>query len=159
MIRDTIEYLRASGRRVIYDAEHWFDGYKHNRDYALQTLEAAATAGAEWLVLCDTNGGTLPHEVSQIVQDVVKRTRGWGLGTRESEEGNLKKAKGERERGKELLPMSNAQFPIPNSQSLVPIPQSPVPQIGIHTHNDSDTAVANALAAVMAGARDGARYN
>jgi 2-isopropylmalate synthase len=130
MIRDTIEYLRASGRRVIYDAEHWFDGYKHNRDYALQTLEAAATAGAEWLVLCDTNGGTLPHEISQIVQDVVKGTGDWGLGTREFEEG---------ERGKELLSMSNSQ--------------SPIPQIGIHTHNDSDTAVANALAAVMAGAR------
>jgi 2-isopropylmalate synthase len=146
MIRDTIEYLRASGRRVIYDAEHWFDGYKHNRDYALQTLEAAARAGAEWLVLCDTNGGTLPHEISQIVQDVVQGTRAWGLGTRESEEGNLKKGKGEREKGKELLPITN-------SQSLVPIPQSPVPQIGIHTHNDSDTAVANALAAVMAGAR------
>ncbi|MBD0302971.1 MAG: citramalate synthase [Tolypothrix sp. T3-bin4] len=146
MIRDTIEYLRASGRRVIYDAEHWFDGYKHNRDYALQTLEAAARAGAEWLVLCDTNGGTLPHEISQIVQDVVEETRGWGLGTRESEEGKRGKGKGERERGKELLPITN-------SQSLVPSPQSPVPQIGIHTHNDSDTAVANALAAVMAGAR------
>ncbi len=139
MIRDTIEYLRASGRRVIYDAEHWFDGYKHNRDYALQTLEAAATAGAEWLVLCDTNGGTLPHEISQIVQDVVRVTRDWGLGTRGFEEG-------ERERGKELLPMSN-------SQSLILSKESPIPQIGIHTHNDSDTAVANALAAVMAGAR------
>ncbi len=139
MIRDTIEYLRASGRRVIYDAEHWFDGYKHNREYALQTLETAAAAGAEWLVLCDTNGGTLPHEVSQVVTDVVEGIRGWGLGTREFEEGK-------REKGKELLPMSNAQ-------SLVPSKESPVPQIGIHTHNDSDTAVANALAAVMAGAK------
>ncbi|MBD0387350.1 MAG: citramalate synthase, partial [Nostoc sp. C3-bin3] len=52
MIRDTIEYLRSQGRRIIYDAEHWFDGYKHNPDYALQTLEAAIASGAEWLVLC-----------------------------------------------------------------------------------------------------------
>ena len=62
MIQDSIEYLRSQGRRVIYDAEHWFDGYKQNPDYALQTLNAALKAGAEWLVLCDTNGGTLPHD-------------------------------------------------------------------------------------------------
>lgn len=104
MIRDTIEYLRSSGRRVIYDAEHWFDGYKHNSDYALKTLEAAIAAGAEWLVLCDTNGGTLPHEISQIVRDVI---------------------------------------------GIIP----PEAQLGIHTHNDSDTAVANAIAAVIEGAR------
>ena len=102
MIGDTIEYLRSQGRRVIYDAEHWFDGYKQNPDYALQTLKAAATAGAEWLVLCDTNGGTLAHEVSQIVKDVSCQE---------------------------------------------------IHQIGIHTHNDSEMAVANALAAVMAGAK------
>ncbi|MBD2604738.1 citramalate synthase [Scytonema hofmannii FACHB-248] len=145
MIRDTIEYLRVSGRRVIYDAEHWFDGYKHNRDYALKTLEAAATAGAEWLVLCDTNGGTLPHEISQIVQDVVKANGAWGMG-----HGGGSALDGSP--GLKHLPawgmerISNSQFPMPNSQS-------PIPQIGIHTHNDSDTAVANALAAVMAGAR------
>lgn len=71
MIEDTIEYFRSQGRRVIYDAEHWFDGYKYNPEYALKTLEKAAKAGAEWLVLCDTNGGTLPHEVTKIVKDVV----------------------------------------------------------------------------------------
>ncbi|HIK06445.1 MAG TPA: citramalate synthase [Trichormus sp. M33_DOE_039] len=130
MIRDTIEFFRSQGRRVIYDAEHWFDGYKHNQDYALQTLKVAMTAGAEWLVLCDTNGGTLPHEVSQSVQDVVKATGDWGLRTGDWGLGT----------GKD------------SSQSLVPNHQSPIPQIGIHTHNDSDTAVANALAAVMAGA-------
>ena len=127
MIGDTIEYLRSQGRRVIYDAEHWFDGYKQNPDYALQTLKAAVTAGAEWLVLCDTNGGTLPHEVSQIVEDVVKGTGDWGLGT-----GNEEKT---------LI-----QSPITNHQL-------PLPKIGIHTHNDSEMAVANALAAVMAGAK------
>lgn len=105
MIGDTIEYLRSQGKRVIYDAEHWFDGYKQNPDYALQTLKTAMTAGAEWLVLCDTNGGTLPHEVSEIVSVV-------------------------------------------SSQE-----QKTIPQIGIHTHNDSEMAVANALAAVMAGAK------
>ncbi|MEG4858822.1 citramalate synthase [Microcoleus sp. K1-B6] len=108
MIRDTIEYLRSQGRRVIYDAEHWFDGYKHNRDYAIKTLEVAADAGAEWLVLCDTNGGTLPHEVSQVVGDVLE-----ALGT--------------------------------NRQKSL--------QLGIHTHNDSGVAVANALAAVREGVR------
>lgn len=102
MIRDSIEYLRAQGRCVIYDAEHWFDGYKNNRDYALQTLSTAVSAGAEWIVLCDTNGGTLPHEISQIVSEVTSY-------------------------------LSDVK-------------------LGIHTHNDSDTAVANALAAVMAGA-------
>ncbi|MEA5616696.1 citramalate synthase [Cronbergia sp. UHCC 0137] len=106
MIGETIEYLRSQGRRIIYDAEHWFDGYKQNPNYALQTLKVAVSAGAEWLVLCDTNGGTLPQEITKIVQDVVAENQG----------------------------------------------TSPIPQIGIHTHNDSDLAVANALAAVMAGA-------
>ena len=69
MIADSIQYLRSQHRRVIYDAEHWFDGYRQNPDYALKTLEAALDAGAEWLVLCDTNGGTLPHDISAIVAD------------------------------------------------------------------------------------------
>lgn len=71
MISDTIAFLRQQGRRIVYDAEHWFDGYKHNPTYALATLKAAIAGGAEWLVLCDTNGGTLPLEVSEIVQQVV----------------------------------------------------------------------------------------
>jgi 2-isopropylmalate synthase len=107
MIRDTIEYLRSQGRRVIYDAEHWFDGYKQNRQYALKTLETAMNAGAEWLVFCDTNGGTLPHEITQIVREVF--------------------------------------------QALPQIQATGV-QLGIHTHNDSETAVANAIAAVLEGA-------
>jgi len=106
MIRDTIAYLRSQGRRVIYDAEHWFDAYRHNPDYALQTLAAAAEAGAEWLVLCDTNGGSLPHEIAAITAAVLAESHHLGH-----------------------LPL------------------------GIHTHNDSGTAVANALAAVQAGAR------
>ena len=107
MIRDTIEYLRSQGRRVIYDAEHWFDGYKHNREYALKTLHTAINAGAEWLVFCDTNGGTLPHEIAQIVREV---------------------------------------------HQTLPQNQDPPVQLGIHTHNDSETAVANAIAAVLEGA-------
>jgi 2-isopropylmalate synthase len=67
MIADSIAFLRAQGRRVIYDAEHWFDGYKHNAPYALETLKEAIAAGADWIVLCDTNGGTLPHEIQAIV--------------------------------------------------------------------------------------------
>jgi 2-isopropylmalate synthase len=72
MIEDTIAYLRSQDRRIIYDAEHWFDGYKANPAYAVKTLETALRAGAEWLVLCDTNGGTLPHEVAEIAS-IVKQ--------------------------------------------------------------------------------------
>ena len=109
MIADTIEYLRSQGRRVIYDAEHWFDGYLNNPEYAIETLKIAKEAGAEWLVLCDTNGGTLPHMVSEIVHDVVV--------------------------------------------ALDIQPDNGSPQLGIHTHNDSGTAVANGLAGVVEGVR------
>ena len=102
MITNTIEYLITQGRRVIYDAEHWFDGYIHNPSYALGTLQAAQNAGAEWLVLCDTNGGTLPQQVTEIVGKV-----------------------------KESIETTS--------------------KLGIHTHNDSGLAVANALAGVLGG--------
>ncbi len=107
MIKDTIKYLREQQKRVIYDAEHWFDGYKRNREYAMLTLTTAREAGAEWLVLCDTNGGTLPYEINQIVSEVVEKLRQPG-------------------------------------QKV---------NLGIHTHDDSGTAVANALEAVRAGVR------
>ena len=68
MIYDSISYLKSKGRYVIYDAEHYFDGFKANPDYALKTLEAAKNAGAEVLVLCDTNGGTLPSELAEIIK-------------------------------------------------------------------------------------------
>ncbi|HEY9860204.1 MAG TPA: citramalate synthase [Candidatus Obscuribacterales bacterium] len=116
MIRDTIEYLRSQERRVIYDAEHWFDGYKHNPDYALETLETAIAAGAEWLVLCDTNGGSLPHEISRTLREVKQRLR-------------------ERQ--------------VASGQDA----NAPLPPLGIHTHNDTEMAVANAIAAVMEGAQ------
>jgi len=102
MIRETVAHLVRHGREVVYDAEHFFDGYKDSPEHALATLEAAAHGGAAWLVLCDTNGGTLPAEIIQICQAVMAR-----------------------------------------------LPATPV---GIHTHNDCELAVANALAAVQAGA-------
>jgi 2-isopropylmalate synthase len=102
MIRDSVAFLKESGREVGVDAEHFFDGHHRNRDYALRVLEAAASAGADWLVLCDTNGGTLPGDVDAAVREVV------------------------------------AAFDVP---------------VGVHTHNDCELAVANALAAVAAGAR------
>ena len=68
MIYDSVSYPKSKGRYVIYDAEHYFDGFKANRDYALKTLEAAKNAGAEVLVLCDTNGGTLPSELAEIIK-------------------------------------------------------------------------------------------
>ena len=68
MIYDTLCYLKETGREVIFDAEHFFDGYKANPDYALQVLKEAARAGADVLVLCDTNGGTMPHELADAVK-------------------------------------------------------------------------------------------
>ena len=103
-IEQSVRHLAGKGREVLFDAEHFFDGYKSNRRYALECLEVACNAGATWVVLCDTNGGTLPSEIGQITEDVI--------------------AAG-----------------IPGSR------------LGIHTHNDTDNAVAGALAAVDAGAR------
>jgi 2-isopropylmalate synthase len=68
MVADSINYLKAQGLRVFFDAEHFFDGYKANPDYALEVIRTAANAGAEVVVLCDTNGGVLPHEVTQAVR-------------------------------------------------------------------------------------------
>lgn len=73
MIYDSVGFLKSQGLEVIYDAEHFFDGYKANREYALETVAAAGRAGADWIVLCDTNGGSLPHEITSIVQDVRER--------------------------------------------------------------------------------------
>lgn len=101
MIRTSVEYLKAHCSEMLYDAEHFFDGYLRNSDYALRSLEAALKGGAQCLVLCDTNGGTLSAEVARIVGEVRKRFDGVRL--------------------------------------------------GIHPHNDSGVAVANALAAVEAG--------
>jgi len=111
MIHDTLCFLKAQGRRVIYDAEHWFDGFRHNPDYAIATLQSAIDAGAEWLTLCDTNGGMLPHQISAVITEVRQR---------------LSQTVGEA--------------------------KTATLKFGIHTHNDSDTAVANTIAAVMAGA-------
>jgi len=74
MIADSVGYLKGWGREVIYDAEHFFDGYKADPDYALRTLQAAERAGADCLVLCDTNGGTLPSELVAIIEEVKKAT-------------------------------------------------------------------------------------
>ncbi len=111
MIADTITYLRAQGRRVIYDAEHWFDGYKHNPGYALKTLQAAIAAGAEWLTLCDTNGGTLPQDITRIMKALQ------------------------------------------HDLATLPMESGALPPLGIHTHNDAEMAVANAIAAVQQGAQ------
>ncbi|NOU36778.1 MAG: citramalate synthase [Kiritimatiellaceae bacterium] len=101
MIADSVRFLKAHGKEVIYDAEHFFDGYKDSPEYAMAALKAAADAGADCLVLCETNGGALPHEVATITAAVVKA------------------------------------FKTP---------------VGIHTHNDGELGVANALAAVQVGA-------
>jgi len=72
MIRDSVSYMKSKGREVVFDAEHFFDAFIANRDYAMATLRAAAEAGADWLVLCETNGGKLPWEVEEIAREVGK---------------------------------------------------------------------------------------
>ena len=73
MVADSVAFLKAHGKEVVVDAEHFFDGLRANRDYALAVLEAAAEAGADWVVLCDTNGGSQPDELAAAVADVVER--------------------------------------------------------------------------------------
>ena len=102
-ITESVAAVKASGRESMIDCEHFFDGHKGNRGYALACARTAYEAGARWIVLCDTNGGTLPNEIERIVADVAK-----------------------------VVPGS---------------------QLGIHTHNDTENAVANTLAAVRAGCR------
>ncbi len=72
MIQDSVAFLKDNGREVIYDAEHFFDGFKDDPDFAVDTLTAALNAGADFLVLCDTNGGSLPHEIESIMQTVTQ---------------------------------------------------------------------------------------
>ncbi len=79
-IRDSVRAAKAKGREVLLDCEHFFDGYKANPQYALAVAKAAYDEGARWVVLCDTNGGTLPHEVERIVSEVVKVIPGDHLG-------------------------------------------------------------------------------
>lgn len=102
MIADTVAYLKARVELVVFDAEHFFDGHKANPEYALQCLRAAASSGADRLVLCDTNGGTLPFVLREIVAEIRSAM--------------------------------------------------PAAQLGIHTHNDAQCAVANALSAILEGA-------
>lgn len=101
MIRDTVRFLKSKGREVVYDSEHAFDAYKDDAEYALACWQAAQEGGADWVVLCDTNGGSLPTEVLRITKEVATKLKN---------------------------------------------------PVGIHTHNDSELAVANALAAVTGGA-------
>jgi 2-isopropylmalate synthase len=82
MIADSVSFLATAGREVIFDAEHFFDGYRDDPDYALACVQAAAMAGARWVVLCDTNGGSLPDHVARAVQQVHTRVRcGIGIHT------------------------------------------------------------------------------
>jgi 2-isopropylmalate synthase len=103
MIGESVAFAKTKNREVMFDAEHFFDGYKANPAYAMECIGAAYEAGARWIVLCDTNGGALPDEVERIVGAVCEK--------------------------------------IPGSH------------VGIHTHDDTENAVANSLAAIRAGAR------
>jgi 2-isopropylmalate synthase len=73
MIEDTLLYLKDRGKEVVYDAEHFFDGYKRNPEYTMKTIKAAINGGADMVILCDTNGGFLPHEVQDIMREVMPR--------------------------------------------------------------------------------------
>jgi len=89
MIGDSIDYLKRAGREVIYDAEHFFDGYKDDPGYAVATLRAAGEAGADWLVLCDTNGGALPDEIFEITRAVVAQLPDRHIGIHTHNDGEL----------------------------------------------------------------------
>lgn len=73
MVRESVQFLKRHGKNVLFDAEHFFDGYADNPEYSMEVLEAAVEGGADWLVLCDTNGGSLPARVSEAVSAVVSR--------------------------------------------------------------------------------------
>lgn len=75
MIADSVAYFHQRGKEVMHDAEHFFDGFKLDKDYAIATLRAALDAGADWLVLCDTNGGTMPWEIEEIVSTTMRELR------------------------------------------------------------------------------------
>ncbi len=79
-ITESAKHIIKSGKEFMFDAEHFFDGYKSNSDYALSCLKSAYDEGARWIILCDTNGGTLPYEVSDIVKEVTKHIPGKNLG-------------------------------------------------------------------------------
>ena len=89
MIRESVAYLKRQGREVVYDAEHLFDGFKRNPEYALATLRAAVAGGADWMVLCDTNGGTLPEEAADIVRRVATELPGARLGIHAHDDSGL----------------------------------------------------------------------
>lgn len=80
IIESSVKFLVKSKKEVLFDAEHFFDGYKNNKQHALDAIKTAYKAGAKWIVLCDTNGGTLPYEIFEIVSEVVKEIPGRNLG-------------------------------------------------------------------------------
>ncbi len=80
MVKDSVEFLKAEGLRVFFDAEHFFDGYRRNPEFTLRVLEGAAIGGVDCLVLCDTNGGALPHDIESAVGDVVRHFDGVTVG-------------------------------------------------------------------------------
>ncbi len=88
MIADSVAFLKRAGREVIYDAEHFFDGFRADRDYALASIKAAADAGADWIALCDTNGGSLPSQVAEVV-GVVRQTVPTRLGIHPHNDGDV----------------------------------------------------------------------
>ena len=85
MIADSVAFFKANGREVMHDAEHFFDGFKLDKDYALATLRAARDAGADWLILCDTNGGTMPWEIDEIVRETKYALEETGDGGRRTD--------------------------------------------------------------------------
>ena len=89
IIEQSVAYLREQGRRVIYDAEHFFDGYKADRSYALETLRAAVRGGAEMIVLCDTNGGAMPWEVKDATRDIKSALGDTPLGIHTHNDGGV----------------------------------------------------------------------
>ena len=132
MIADSVTYFKTKGKEVMHDAEHFFDGFKLDKDYALATLRAARDAGADWLILCDTNGGTMPWEIEEIVKIAIAEVG-------ELDTLLIGKTTDDRRRTTGEMQLSSV------------VGRRPSVQFGIHTHNDAGLGVANALAAVRVG--------
>ncbi|MBF0572993.1 MAG: citramalate synthase [Desulfamplus sp.] len=130
MIKESVEWLLSKGLTVFYDAEHYYDGYINNSDYALETLKAAIRGGCKTLVLCDTNGGTLPHDIELITADTINKitqfySKEFSL-TQDASKPNL-----------DMHESNSCDDGI---------------TFGIHAHNDCGMAVANTISAVRCGA-------
>ena len=143
MVSETVAFLREHGREVVFDAEHFFDGFKDDPDYALSVLRRARDAGAAAIALCDTNGGSLPHEIFAAVSAVREALAG----------SQVRKFAGSQVPGSKSEPGTGGAAALRTCEPSNGAAAEPPLLLGIHAHNDSGLAVANSIEAFRAGAR------